>query len=148
MFIGDRTNDIVALAQADTGVSVSSGMDVAIGAVDVIMLADPANIHKNIDTIFKISENSFRRIAWNNSMWSFVYNWRSHSMLMRSWSLWYNPSSGTGRNDFDHSGGFGRSDYGFPSSSSRWKVGVDMEFDIGGKFPSLCGPKVDTVKIV
>ena len=147
MFIGDRTNDIIALAQADTGVSVNSGTDVAISAADVIILADPANIQKSVEAIFKISENSFRRIAWN-SMWSFVYDWRSHSMLMRSWSLRYNPSSGTGRNDFDHSGGFGRSDYGFPSSSSRWKVGMDMEFNIGGKFPSLCGPKVDTVKIV
>ena len=100
MFIGDRTNDITTLAQADTGVSVSSGTDVAISAADVIILADPANIQKSVEAIFKISENSFRRIAWN-SMWSFVYDWRSHSMLMRSWSLWYNPSSGTGRNDFD-----------------------------------------------
>ena len=100
MFIGDGTNDIIALAQADTGVPVSSGTDVAISAADVIILADPANIQKSVEAIFKISENSFRRIAWN-SMWSFVYNWRSHSMLMRSWSLWYNPSSGTGRNDFD-----------------------------------------------
>ena len=100
MFIGDGTNDIIALAQADTGVPVNSGKDVAISAADVIILADPANIQKSVEAIFKISENSFRRIAWN-SMWSFVYNWRSHSMLMRSWSLWYNPSSGTGRNDFD-----------------------------------------------
>jgi len=72
MFVGDGTNDIVALTQADTGVSVSSGTDVAISAADVIML-NPTNIHKSVETIFRVSENAFRRIVWNFA-WSFVYN--------------------------------------------------------------------------
>ena len=72
MFIGDGTNDIVALTQADTGVSISSGSDVAISAADVIML-NPTNIHKSVETIFRVSESSFRRIVWNFT-WSFVYN--------------------------------------------------------------------------
>ena len=72
MFIGDGTNDIVALTQADTGVSVGSGTDVAISAADVIMLS-PTNIHKSVETIFRVSESSFRRILWNFG-WSFVYN--------------------------------------------------------------------------
>jgi P-type E1-E2 ATPase len=72
MFIGDGTNDIVALTQANTGVSVSSGTDVAISAADVIML-NPTNIHKSVETIFRVSESSFRRIVWNFA-WSFVYN--------------------------------------------------------------------------
>jgi P-type E1-E2 ATPase len=72
MFIGDGTNDIVALTQADTGVSFSSGTDVAISAADVIML-NQTNIHKSVETIFRISESSFRRVVWC-FMWSFVYN--------------------------------------------------------------------------
>ena len=72
MFIGDGTNDIVALTQADTGVSISSGTDVAISAADVIML-NPTDIQKSVETIFRVSESSFRRIVWN-FMWSFVYN--------------------------------------------------------------------------
>ena len=72
MFVGDGTNDIVALTQADTGVSVGSGTDVAISAADVIMLS-PTNIHKSVETIFRVSERSFRRIVWNFA-WSFVYN--------------------------------------------------------------------------
>lgn len=72
MFIGDGTNDIVALTQADTGVSVSSGTDVAISAADVILL-NPTNIQKSVETIFRVSESSFRRIVWNFT-WSFVYN--------------------------------------------------------------------------
>ena len=72
MFIGDGTNDIVALTQADTGVSVSSGTDVAISAADVIML-NPTDIHKSVETIFRVSENTFRRIVWNFA-WSFAYN--------------------------------------------------------------------------
>ena len=72
MFIGDGTNDIVALTQADTGVSVSSGTDVAISAADVIML-NPTDIEKSVETIFRVSESSFRRIMLNFA-WSFVYN--------------------------------------------------------------------------
>ena len=72
MFIGDGTNDIVALTQADTGVSVGSGTDVAISAADVIML-NPTNIHKSVKTIFRVSESTFRRIVWNFT-WSFAYN--------------------------------------------------------------------------
>ena len=72
MFIGDGTNDIVALTQANTGVSVSSGTDVAISAADVIIL-NPTDIHKSVETIFRVSESSFRRIVWNFA-WSFVYN--------------------------------------------------------------------------
>ena len=72
MFVGDGTNDIVALTQADTGVSVSSGTDVAISAADVIML-NPTNIHKSVETIFRVSESTFRRIVWNFA-WSFAYN--------------------------------------------------------------------------
>ena len=72
MFIGDGTNDIVALTQADTGVSVGSGTDVAISAADIIMLS-PTNIHKSVETIFSVSERSFRRIMYNFA-WSFVYN--------------------------------------------------------------------------
>jgi Cd2+-exporting ATPase len=72
MFIGDGTNDTVALTQADTGVSVSSGTDVAISAADVIIL-NPTNIHKSVETIFRVSESAFRRIVWNFT-WSFLYN--------------------------------------------------------------------------
>jgi P-type E1-E2 ATPase len=72
MFIGDGTNDIVALTQANTGVSVSSGTDVAISAADVIML-NPTNIHTSVETIFRVSESTFRRIVWNFT-WSFAYN--------------------------------------------------------------------------
>ena len=72
MFIGDGTNDTVALTQADTGVSISTGTDVAISAADVLML-NPKNIHKSVETIFKVSESAFRRIVWNFT-WSFLYN--------------------------------------------------------------------------
>lgn len=72
MFIGDGTNDSVALTQADTGVSISSGTDVAISAADVIML-NSTNILKSVETIFRVSESAFRRIIWNFT-WSFLYN--------------------------------------------------------------------------
>ena len=38
-----------------------------------MILLNPANIHKSVETIFKVSESSFRRIMWS-FMWSLVYN--------------------------------------------------------------------------
>ena len=38
-----------------------------------VILLNPTNIHTSVETIFRISENTFRRIVWS-FMWSFVYN--------------------------------------------------------------------------
>ena len=73
MVIGDGVNDIpVALTQTDMGVSVGSGTDVVISAADVIM-SNPTNVHKSIESIFWVSESTFRRIA-RNFAWPFMYN--------------------------------------------------------------------------
>ena len=73
MVIGDGVNNIpVALTQTDMGVSVGSGTDVVISAADVIM-SNPTNVHKSIESIFWVSESMFRRIA-RNFAWPFMYN--------------------------------------------------------------------------
>lgn len=72
MFVGDGTNDAVAVTQADVGVqiaSVLSASDVTRGAADVVLL----NGLEGIPFLLEISRVSFRRMAFNFG-WSAVYN--------------------------------------------------------------------------
>lgn len=70
MFCGDGTNDAVALAQADIGVYMAGGTDVAKSAADVVL------IHPSLDsilTLIDLSRASMRRV-YLNFAWSFIYN--------------------------------------------------------------------------
>ncbi|OTA79174.1 hypothetical protein M434DRAFT_38366 [Hypoxylon sp. CO27-5] len=71
VFVGDGTNDAVALAQATIGVHVNSGAsDVAQSAADVVLMRpDLAGVLAMID----VSRAAVRRIAFNFA-WSAVYN--------------------------------------------------------------------------
>ena len=72
MFVGDGTNDAVAVTQADVGVqlaSVLSASDVTRGAADVVLLAGLEGIPFLLD----ISGVSFRRMVFNFG-WAAVYN--------------------------------------------------------------------------
>lgn len=72
MFVGDGTNDAVAVTQADVGVQIASVMsasDVTRGAADVVLL----NGLEGIPFLLEISRVSFRRMAFNFA-WSGVYN--------------------------------------------------------------------------
>lgn len=74
MFVGDGTNDSLALAQADVGVSLSSGTDIALSAADVVILdSDTADLMRAMQTILGISEGAVRRIMVNFA-WALVYN--------------------------------------------------------------------------
>ncbi|KAI1136940.1 heavy metal translocatin [Hypoxylon sp. FL0543] len=71
VFVGDGTNDAVALAQATIGVHVNSGVsDVAQSAADVVLMRpDLAGVLAMID----VSRAAVRRVAFNFG-WSAVYN--------------------------------------------------------------------------
>ncbi|KAF9515925.1 hypothetical protein BS47DRAFT_1391242 [Hydnum rufescens UP504] len=71
-FLGDGTNDSLALVQADIGISFGSGTDVALNAADVIIL-DPSNMARSIQTVRHISRGAVLRIK-ANFVWSFIYN--------------------------------------------------------------------------
>lgn len=76
VFIGDGTNDSLALAQAEIGVSLSSGTDIALSAADIVIL-DPesgtANLEHSLRVIFDVSRGAVHRIMVN-FLWAFVYN--------------------------------------------------------------------------
>ncbi|KAI4951288.1 hypothetical protein J4E91_003997 [Alternaria rosae] len=70
MFVGDGTNDAVALAQATVGVHVSSGTDIAQSAADVVLVRPSLS---GVLTIINVSRKAIHRVAFNFG-WSFVYN--------------------------------------------------------------------------
>ncbi|KAI0034692.1 heavy metal translocatin [Vararia minispora EC-137] len=75
MFVGDGTNDSLALAQADVGVSLSSGTDLALSTADVVLL-DPersADLARALRVLLGVSRAAVRRIAINFG-WAFLYN--------------------------------------------------------------------------
>ena len=70
LFCGDGSNDAVALAQADIGIHIAGGTDVAKSAADVL-LTQPSLA--GILALIDLSRASMRRV-YINFTWSFVYN--------------------------------------------------------------------------
>ncbi|KAK9481208.1 E1-E2 ATPase-domain-containing protein [Lipomyces japonicus] len=70
LFCGEGTKDAVALAQANIGLHVSSGTDVAQSAADAVLVRP---VLSGILTLIELSQAAFHRIVFN-FFWSFIYN--------------------------------------------------------------------------